>query len=88
MDCVPDSVILRESGESRNTCSKEKTTPPSAVLTLTHKYFGVAEKTWNLLKKVVYVNGVSKRMDKKTWAMSEFGKAELGDARLTKDWYQ
>ena len=62
--------------------------PWNAVLTLTHKYFGVDEKAWNLLKKVVYVNGVSKRMDKKTWAMSEFGKAELGDARLTKDWYQ
>jgi len=29
-----------------------------------------------------------KHMDKKTWAMAEFGKAELGDARLTKDWYQ
>ena len=58
------------------------------MLTLTHKYFGVAEKTWNLLKEVVYVSGVIKRMDKKTWAMSEFGKAELGDARLTKDWYQ
>jgi hypothetical protein len=41
-----------------------------------------------LLKEVVYVSGGSKRMDKKTWAMSEFGKAELGDARLTKDWYQ
>jgi hypothetical protein len=58
------------------------------VLTLTHKYFGVAEKPVNLLKEVVYVNGVINRMDKKTWAMSEFGKAELGDARLTKDWYQ
>ena len=67
---------------------RKKADPPSAVLTLTHKYFGVDEKAWNLLKKVVYVNGVSKRMDKKTWAMSEFGKAELGDARLTKDWYQ
>ncbi len=39
MDCVPDSVILRESGESRNTCSKEKAAPPSTVLTLTRKYF-------------------------------------------------
>ena len=28
---LPLAVILRESGESRNTCSKEKATPPSAV---------------------------------------------------------
>lgn len=62
--------------------------PSGKRLTLTHKYFGVDEKAWNLLKEVVYVSGVIKRMDKKTWAMSEFGKAELGDARLTKDWYQ